>query len=337
MGKRLRMGIVGAGVMGSKYARTATNQSSRFRCEVAAICDADQARADVLATEVGSTRYTDLQEMLNQQDLDLVYLAVPDTVHKTPAIQCIEAGVAVLIEKPLATSVEESVQIVQAARTHHVLVEVNFSNRWNPTFVTAKRAIDAGDIGDLIGINARLSNAHKVPESMPWASSTTTGWFLLSHVFDIGHWLSGKHAEAIYARGVRGSLEAQGIDTFDIIHCIVSYVGGASGAYEAAWMLPNGLPSPVDFKFQAIGTRGMIAIDTSNQMIMIADDHQIRHPGVLDWADLRLQSFLDKIEKGMVDEDLLLAGVENTSMLTALHESLSTGSPVTVPLWNGGR
>lgn len=335
MADRLRLGIVGAGIMGAKYARTAAHGTSRYRAEVVAVCDRDVSRSAALALEVGARSYAELDAMLAEGGLDAVYLAVPDAVHKGPALACIAAGLPLLVEKPLATSVADAEEIVKAARAAGTLVEVNFANRWNPTFIQARRVVDAGQIGDLVGVNARLSNAHKVPESMPWAGSTSTGWFLLSHVLDITYWLSGQHARSVYARGVKGTLEAKGIDTFDLIHCLVTYSAGASGLYEAAWILPNGLPSPVDFKYQVIGTRGMVAIDTSNQMIVIADDQQTRQPGVLDWADTRLHSFLDKVETRTVDEELLLAGLENSRLLVALHESIASGTVVELPLWTG--
>lgn len=328
MSDRNRIGVVGAGVMGARYARVIAESSVKYRAEVAAICDRDEARAHALAADVGAASYVDIADMLSSEKLDAVYLAVPDALHKAPALQCIAAGVAVLIEKPLATTTADAIEIVRAAQASAKLVQVNFTNRWNPPFAAARAAIERGEIGDVIGINARLSNVKRIPKSMPWASQTTSGWFLLSHVFDVAGWLADTHASSVFAGGPRGVLESMGIDTYDILHAMVTYTSGASGIYEAAWTLPDGMPTAADFKLQLIGSRGMIGIDTSNQMIVVSDEQQTRHPGVLDWAANRFHSFLDDLEAGRDDEHLLLAGLENTQLLVAMHESAASGLPV---------
>jgi predicted dehydrogenase len=316
--------------MGAVYARAVANGALRHRARLSAVCDTDAARGAALAAELGAESFTSVDEMLAAGELDAVYLAVPDAFHRDPALACIAAGVPTLLEKPLATSVEDALAIHAAAAAASALVDVNFSNRWNPPFVLAREAIRGGEIGDVIGINARLSNAHRIPESMPWASTTTTGWFLLSHVVDLAFWLGGSPARSVYARGRKGALLERGIDTYDLIHALVGYENGASGVYEAAWRLPNGLPSPVDLKFQLIGTKGMFAIDTTGQTILIAGDDLVVTPGVLDWTEARLHAFLDKVESGVVDDELLTAGLENTRLLVALHRSIAEGHPVEI-------
>lgn len=330
MTDRVRFGVVGAGTMGAVYARAIANSPLKYRAQLSAICDTDAARGAELAAELGTTSFTSVSEMLAGAALDAVYLAVPDAFHRDPALACIRAGVPTLLEKPLATSVADARAIRAAAAAAAVLVEVNFSNRWNPPFVIARRAIQDGAIGEVTGINARLSNVHGIPESMPWASATTTGWFLLSHVVDLAFWLGGSPARSVYARGRKGALRERGIDTFDLIHALVGYENGASGVYEAAWHLPNGMPSPVDFKFQLIGTAGMFAIDTTGQTILIAGEDRIATPSVLDWTQARLHAFLDKVEAGIVDDELLAAGLENTQLLVALHQSITEDRPVEI-------
>lgn len=329
--RRTRLGIVGAGVMGAAYARVASQGDLRWRVEVAGVCDQDLARARQLAGECGAEAYGDLGHMLDAAELDLVYVAVPDHLHRDPFVTCMERGVPCLVEKPLATNLADARVMRDAARQAGVVAEVNFSNRFNPAFVRMREAITSGAVGDVVGVNARLSNILDYPARMlRWSGQTTCGWFLLSHVFDLAHWLTGAHAVDVTANGVRGKLVREGIDTYDVIQSLVRYDQGFGGLYESAWVLPNSLPSPVDFKFEVLGSDGALYVDTQDQMVHVATATAVTYPGTLDWTQARLSAFLDRVDESAVDDDVLADGVENTALLVALHEALTDTAPVTV-------
>jgi predicted dehydrogenase len=257
---------------------------------------------------------------------------VPDHLHREPFLEVVAARVPVLVEKPLATTVEDADALRAAARAAGVRAEVNFSNRWNPAFQRVAEAIERGSLGELIGANARLSNVIDYPlEHLSWASRTTSGWFLLSHVFDLVHWLTGAHAVEVTATGRSGRLAAAGIDAPDLIHSLIRYDTELSGIYESAWVLPRSLPSPVDFKLELVGTEGAAYVDTHEQTVRIASAHALAYPGTLDWTQARFSAFLDSLEEqpgwtdGMLDD-----GVENVATLVALHTALKRREPVRV-------
>ncbi len=197
----------------------------------------------------------------------------------------------------------------------------------------AQEAIAAGNVGDVVGVNARLSNVLAYPtQHIRWAGKTDCAWFLLSHLFDLTSWLTGARANEVTASGVRGGkLASLGIDTFDIIHCLVRYDRGWSGLYESAWVLPNSLPSMVDFKFEIVGTEGSIYVDTHDQMVHVVGDRTMTYPGVLNWTEQRLAAFLDTVADRSGSPSVLASGLDNTALLVALHDSLALGAPVCVP------
>jgi predicted dehydrogenase len=324
--------IVGAGVMGQVYARAVASSDLRFRARVSGVCDLDEAAATALAAEVGATPYRDLATALDRSEADLAYVAVPDHLHREPFMTCVGAGVACLVEKPLATTVEDALAMRAAARVAGVLAEVNFSNRWNPVFQRVAEAIADGSLGEVIGANARLSNVIDYPlEHLSWASRTTSGWFLLSHVFDLVHWLTGARAVEVTASGRSGRLAAAGIDAPDLIHSLVRYDTALSGIYESSWVLPRSLPSPVDFKLELIGTEGIAYVDTQDQMVRIAGAAAMSYPGTLNWTQSRLSAFLDRLDDGVCGgTDLLDDGLENVLMLVALHDALDRRGAVDV-------
>lgn len=330
MTRPLNVLIVGAGVMGAAYANAIATGSLRFRARVSAVCDLDQAAAQRLAATCGATAFGDLDAALATAP-DLAYVAVPDHLHRDPFVRCMERGVPALVEKPLATTIADAEAMRAAALAAGVVAEVNFSNRFNPALVRLREAMDGGELGPVAGVSARLSNVIDYPlEHLRWASRTTSGWFLLSHVFDLVAWLTGARAVELSAQGRRGRLAAAGVDAPDVIHSLVRYDAGFSGIFESAWVLPRSLPSGVDFGLQVIGEDGVASIDLHEQSVRVATAQRLSYPPTLDWTEARMAAFLDRVADGAADPGQLDPGVENTRMLVALHEALAAGGAVRV-------
>ncbi|TDE08130.1 Gfo/Idh/MocA family protein [Jiangella asiatica] len=323
--------IIGCGVMGAAYADAVAGTNLRWRASVAGVCDTDLAAARRLGDRSGARAFDDIATMLDATQPDAAYIAVPDHLHAEPFLACVDRGVPVLVEKPLATDPETAARMRAAAAGAGVYAECNFTNRSNPVFTRVKEAVDRGDVGDVIGVNARLSNAVRYPTSLlRWAENTTSGWFLLSHVFDLTSWLTGATATEVTATGIRTVLRGRGVDTYDLIHALVRYDRELSGIYESSWSLPDSLPSPVDFTFELLGSEGALYVDTSDQMIHLAGRDAYVHPAVNDWTEARLTQFLDRVDGAERPPDPLADAVDNTLLLVALHESITAGTSVAV-------
>jgi predicted dehydrogenase len=323
----IRFGIVGAGIMGGRYAQLLTHVHFRHRCQLVAICDTDVARAQAVAGPKGLPAYASLGEMIKTSKLDAVYIAVPDPLHRAPVIEAAAAGLHMLIEKPFATIVDDAVTMAAAVKRAGVKAEVNFSNRWNPPFVAARKTITDGGIGEVLTMNSRLNNTISSPtKRLAWAGQSTSGWYLLSHTIDLAKWLSGKTAKTVYASGIKKKLASLGVPTYDYIHAVVKYQDGTDAVFESAWVLPEGMPSAVDFKYEVIGTDGAIYIDTQDQMIHHAAPDRYNYVSTLAWAVERFDAFLTTLERDKAPDVSVDDGVENTRILVALHRSLETGS-----------
>jgi predicted dehydrogenase len=330
--------IIGCGVMGTAYAEALTRTNLRWRSQLVGVCDSTPAAAEALAARTGARAFTDVAEMLRATEPDAAYIAVPDHLHAQPFLTCIEQGVPVLVEKPLSTDPEVARAMRSAARHAGVYAECNFTNRSNPVFTTVKQTIDRGEVGEVIGVNSRLSNAIQYPTShLRWAAESSSGWFLLSHVFDLASWLTGARATEVTAIGSRRVLKARGVDTYDLIHALVRYDRELSGLYESSWSLPDSLPSPVDFTFEVLGTEGAIYVDTSDQMVHVAGRTGYTHPGTNTWTESRVTEFLDRLDGADRPSDPLGEALENTLLLVALHDALATGRTTTVPQIDGSR
>ncbi|QEW04321.1 Gfo/Idh/MocA family protein [Microbacterium lushaniae] len=323
--------IVGCGVMGRAYAETLLRSNLRWRTRLVGVCDSNPEAAEALARETGARAFTDVAEMLRVTEPEAAYIAVPDHLHADPFFACIEAGIPVLVEKPLSTDPGTARAMRSASIDAGVYAECNFTNRSNPVFTTVKSAIDRGEVGEVIGINSRLSNSIQYPTSLlRWAADTSSGWFLLSHVFDLTTWLTGARAAEVTATGIRRVLKSRGVDTYDLIHALVRYDREMSGLYESSWTLPDSLPSAVDFTFEVLGTDGAIYVDTSDQMVHVAGRTSYTKPGTNNWTEARLSQFLDHVEGSARPDDPLGEALDNTLLLVALHEALETGGAVAV-------
>jgi UDP-N-acetylglucosamine 3-dehydrogenase len=135
---RLRVGVIGAGVMGERHARI---YASLPDVELVAVCDtrADIARA--LAKDLDATPYADFAELLRHPDVDAVSVCTPDDAHRAPCEAAAAAGKHVLVEKPLAMTVADAEAIITAATKTGVVLLVGHCLRFDPRYRTEKCAL----------------------------------------------------------------------------------------------------------------------------------------------------------------------------------------------------
>ncbi|HMO54710.1 MAG TPA: Gfo/Idh/MocA family oxidoreductase [Tepidiformaceae bacterium] len=319
-----RVLVVGAGTMGGGYARMLA--SGRVPgATLAGIVDIDGARALELANGTGSTAFGDIETAIAQLRPDAAYVATPDAHHRAPVEALAAGGVAILVEKPLATTNDDAAAMLQAVTSAGVYAEVNYSNRWNPPFVEAMRSVESGDLGEIRSFNVCLNNPVASPrERLSWSGGTTPAWVLMSHCLDLALFLGRKRAVTAYASGGRGELSGAGIETYDWIHAVIRYADGADGVFESCWILPDSWPGGIEFNFKAIGTKGALTVDTTRQGLAVAAE-KYRYPGTLQWAPQRFQAFLRGMEGAGRSRVSFEDGAEVTRILVAVHKSLESG------------
>jgi len=138
----LRIGVVGVGVMGSNHARVLAGLAG---VTLVGIADPDRKQADFVAQTLGCEGVATVGELLDL-GLDAVTIAAPTQLHHEIALACIARGVHVLVEKPIASSVEEGNDIVAAAKRAGVTLMVGHVERFNPAVEAVKQAIRDEDI-----------------------------------------------------------------------------------------------------------------------------------------------------------------------------------------------
>ena len=138
----LRVGVVGVGVMGSNHARVFAGLPGT---ELVGVADPDRKQAEFVARALGCVAVDDADELL-ERDVNAITIAAPTHLHRDIALNCIARGVHVLVEKPIASSVDEGREIIVAARRAGVTLMVGHVERFNPAVEAIKDAIAGEDI-----------------------------------------------------------------------------------------------------------------------------------------------------------------------------------------------
>jgi len=138
----LKLGVAGFGVMGRNHARVA-NDMREF--DLTAVFDPDGVTADGVAAAYEASAYTDL-DAFAASGIDAAVVATPNRFHADTAVALLESGIHVLVEKPIAPTVEESQRIIDAAHANNRVLMVGHVERFNPAVETVKRAIADDEI-----------------------------------------------------------------------------------------------------------------------------------------------------------------------------------------------
>jgi predicted dehydrogenase len=204
MSDALRAGVIGIGILGRRHSRELDEDE---RVDLVALADLKEEVVEEAAAEYGCLAYTDYEEMLAKEDLDLVAVATPDPFHKAPVVACAEAGVKnVMLQKPMATTVEDAEAMVSAAEEAGTNIYMIFATRWSPANVATHYVMRNGLIGEPVWGEVLTDDSIRVPREMwgegrkTWASSSSSAHFLHSHLVDRLRWyMAPAEVENVFA------------------------------------------------------------------------------------------------------------------------------------------
>ncbi|PIN76094.1 hypothetical protein COV17_03290 [Candidatus Woesearchaeota archaeon CG10_big_fil_rev_8_21_14_0_10_36_11] len=145
-----RVGVIGVGLMGKNHARVYADLEN---VELVAIADPHEEVLSVHAKRFGCKKYTDYRDMIENERLDIVSIAVPTTLHKKVAFDVIAKGINVLLEKPIASTVQESKDIVAFAHEKNVKLMIGHIERFNPAVIELKKQLEDKKLGKIFKID----------------------------------------------------------------------------------------------------------------------------------------------------------------------------------------
>lgn len=337
MSKRteVRIATVGTGLFGQVHLAAVSQHPS---ARLVGVCDVAPDRAQAVGTEYGVRAVTDYRKIADDPDIDAVTVATPDFAHTEIVCSMLEAGKHVLVEKPMAVSVEDARRIVLTARRSGRFLMVDFHNRWNPPFADAIEKVDAGLLGEPVAAAARLANSLYVPLKMlSWAGKSGPHWFLFPHIVDLVCRLFRKPVRRVTACGRKGVLLERGIDAWDAIQALAEFEGGGSAVFETAWILPETHPAIVDFDVTLLGTHSRMAFRPLGPIFDFSGPAQFETPITggfqtmygrrTGWQMLPILHFIDSVAAGCAPLCTPEEGFHNTAVICAVEKSLESGQP----------
>ncbi|WP_213881815.1 Gfo/Idh/MocA family oxidoreductase [Pseudomonas sp. dw_358] len=219
--------IAGIGAIGRHHVERV--QASDL-CKLIAVVDPIPAPPDYLA-RLGVVQYATLEALFTHHKPDGVILATPNPLHVPQAIACIEAGVAVLVEKPVAHSVAEGLRLCEVAEQHKARVLVGHHRAHSPILARARQIISDGLLGDLVAVqgSALFYKPADYFDAAPWRREAGGGPILINLIHEIGN-LRSLCGEIVAVQAMQSSA-ARGFAVEDTVSIGLRFESGALGSF----------------------------------------------------------------------------------------------------------
>lgn len=264
--KKLKFAIIGCGRISYKHVEAIYNNSDL--CELVAVCDVVEERAIARKDEYeaktgvsGSVKvYTDYVKMLETEEFDVATIATESGYHGKIAIDCINAGKNIAIEKPMAMTLDEADAIIAAAKENNTVVTVCHQNRFNPAVQKMRHAREKGGFGKLVNCTARIlwNRNDDYYKQAPWRGTwELDGGTLMNqciHNIDLLRWMVGSEIESVYAQC---DTYLRPIEAEDFGAVIIRFKDGPIGIIEgSACVYPKNLEETLSL----FGEKGTVCL-----------------------------------------------------------------------------
>jgi len=265
LGNKIGLGIIGSGRIGGLRARLAQGHPA---VAAIAVSDLDPGNADQLAALVGARSHgADNLAVIEDPDVTAVIVSTSEGEHMAAMLAAIQRGKPVLVEKPIALTVREADQVLDAVARFGGNVRVGYSRRYKERYQIAKEQVVKGRLGRLTGGAARVFNSRSQALAMlsrnPHATPVVDA---LTYYVDLMNWLfEGRKIVEIYARGQTGVLKAAGHEVPDVSYAVLTYDDGAVVNLGVSYALPE--------KYPALGHAARVEVLGIGGVMILDDDH----------------------------------------------------------------
>ena len=245
----INVGVIGVGNMGKHHARV---YSSIKGCRLVAVSDINEKAGKEIASQNGCSYFSDYKEML--QEVDAVSIAVPTIYHKEVALECINAGKHVLLEKPLADTLDNAREIISAAKKAKVKLAVGHVERFNPAVQRLKKMMKSGELGNITTVLAR-----RVGVFPPQIRDANVIIDLAVHDIDILNFILGRMPTRIHAEAGKALINKRE----DYADILMKY-DGTNAFVQVNWI------TPVKIRSLAVtGTKGYAELNYVTQDLVL--------------------------------------------------------------------
>ncbi|HEV2836148.1 MAG TPA: Gfo/Idh/MocA family oxidoreductase [Pyrinomonadaceae bacterium] len=287
----LRTAVIGAGSLGSQHARIHNVLANEGSSQFVAVCDLNEQTARDVSTERNTEWTIDWRELIGR--VDAVSLAVPTEVHCEIACGLLEAGIHVLVEKPISRTLEEADRMIRAAEKGNAMLQVGHLERFNPAMVALRPHVRKPVYFEI----------HRVGQFTARSLDIDVVLDLMIHDLDIVQWLVGEEVEVTNIHAVGIAILTNKVDA---ANARLEFASGAVANITASRVGTEKIR-----KMRFFQPHDYIAVDYTTKRASVSSlaapsasgswpGVHIKHLDVVDVEPLRAEivSFLDSAEKG---------------------------------------
>ena len=324
----INIGVIGMGVMGKSHAQVYNKLPG---VSVKAVCDNDINRAKEQAGIYQAEACSDYRKLLENPAIDAVSICLPDDLHVDATLAALKARKHILLEKPLADTLENGLIISEAVKNYERIFAVGYNMRFDPRYARLKAGIDSKVIGDIIYITSRRNSSVNGP--MRFKGHSDLCIHVMVHDINMVNWFISAKPLRVFARSRDVVLHNHGMT--DVIIALITYSNGVIVSMEASWVMIPEWPLAVDDHMEVVGTGGVIYVDGCGEGLRIVSKDGISSPDTryrpiingLYGGDLEeeLITFLRAVEKGGVSVTGADEGIQDLQVVDAILRSINEG------------
>lgn len=340
--------LIGCGRIAINHIKAVVNNN----LDIVAVCDVIPEHIDILFDKTNFTkqvdRYEDYKKMISEHpELELIAIATDSGKHAEIALYCIDKGINVIIEKPMAMSMKDADEIIKRSKEKNVKVSVCHQNRFNIAIQQMRKALEQGRFGKIShgSINVRWNRRKDYYDQASWRGKwESDGGCLFNqciHGIDLLRWMMNDEVDEVY--GVTNQVFHDYLECEDIGMAVVKFKNGAIGTIEGT---VNVYPKNLEETLYLFGENGTVKIGgTSTNNIDVWD---FKDESELDQNNKGLQEatsnvygnghtslyadVIDAIQNNREPYVNAIAGRNAVEMILAIYQSAATNKPVKLPL-----
>ena len=321
----MKYALIGCGRISTNHVKAVINNQLEF----VAVCDViPEHMENVLAkhdlqNDITIKRYTDYKKLLEENEIDLVGIATESGIHAEIALYCIEKGVNVIIEKPMAMSIADANEIIRRSEEKGVKVSACHQNRFNIAVQEMRNALEKGRFGKLShgSIHVRWNRNKDYYTQAPWRGTwAQDGGALMNqciHGIDLLRWMMGNEIDEVY--GVTRQQFHAYLEAEDIGMAVVKFKNGAVGTIEGT---TNVYPQNLEETLYLFGETGTVKLGGKST----------NNIDVWNFAD---ESEEDQKNKGLEEETSNVYGNGHTSLYADMISAIENDRPPYVDAYAG--
>ena len=307
----VKIAVVGAGSMGMSHLRVLKDFDEE-KLQLVGVAETHEATLQHAIKRFHIPGFTDYRSMIEQVQPDLVAVVVPTQMHYEVASHVLDCGINVLIEKPIAHTLEEGLALLQLARLRGAQIAVGHIERFNPAIVELKRCIQAGRLGQMFYLHAR-----RIGPFPPRIRDVGVTLDLASHDLDIMRYLADSEVTQVFAQVQRR------VHTFreDLLLGLLRFANGTVGMLDVNWLTPTKVR-----ELSVTGEKGMFLVNYLTQDVYFYEnDYTVTSwdtlrslTGVSEGTMTRLK--IRKAEPLQLEYEDIVAAIENDTSPTVSGE-----------------